>query len=160
MLPKEPADFNCRDAGHVLRLRLRDWMWPATVVVAVAIPILAQSNGPYRIGSVTFYANTYGPPLFLGAIFFAGLRWCWIGRLRPRDPTRCADCNYPLDWLDPSRGPQRCPECGADASAQWPRRRLPLSRLLLDLPGLLAMLFCGWVVTILLLAIFGVIELD
>jgi len=54
-LPKEPANFDCRDAGQVLRLRLRDWLWPA------AIPILGQSNGPHRIGSVTFYAMACPP---------------------------------------------------------------------------------------------------
>jgi len=159
-LPKEPPNFDCRDAGQVLRLRLRDWLWPAAVAIAVAIPILAQSKGPYRIGSVTYYASTYGPPLFLAAILFAGLRWCLIGRLRPRDPSRCGQCNYPLDWLAPSRGPQRCPECGADASARQTKRRVPFNRLLLDLPGLLAVLFTICVVAMLLLAMLGVIELE
>ena len=41
VLPKEPPNFDCRDAGQVLRLRLRDWLWPAAVAIAVAIPILA-----------------------------------------------------------------------------------------------------------------------
>jgi hypothetical protein len=156
----EPPDFDCRDAMQVLRLRLRDWLWPAAVAIAVAIWILAQSKGTYRIGSVTYYANTYGPPLFLAAILFAGLRWCSIGRLRPRDPSRCGQCDYPLDWLAPSRGPQCCPECGADASGPPRKRRIPLSRMLLDLPGLLALLFPIFVVAMLLLAMLGVIELE
>jgi hypothetical protein len=156
-LPKEPPNFDCRDAGQVLRQRFRDWWWPAAVVIAVVIPILGQSNGPYRIGSVTYYANTFGLPIFLAAILFAGLRWCWIGRLRPGDPTRCGHCDYPLDWMDSARGPQRCPECGGDASA---KRRVPLSRILLDVPGVLAVLFPILVVAMVLLAMLGVIELD
>jgi len=67
-------------AAEVLRFRIRDGLCWAAMAVAIAIPILGQSSGTYRIGSLTDYANIYGPPVFLALLAFAGIRWCWLGR--------------------------------------------------------------------------------
>ena len=160
-LPKEPPDFDCRNPADVLRLRLRDWCWPTAAVIAVAIPFLGRSSGlTYQIGSLAYYANTYGLLVFLPAIFLAGLRWCWVGRLRPRDPNRCGHCNYRLDWMNAEPGPRHCPECGAAASGSTGRRRVPIARLLLDLPGILAMLLPIGLAVMLMLAMLGLLDLD
>ena len=164
-MPKDPPNFDRRDAWRVLRLRFRDWMWPAAVVIAVVIPFLGRSNGAYQVGSLTYYANTFGLPLFLAAIAFAGVRWCWIGWCwtgwhPDRDPTRCGQCDYPIQWMESVPGPRCCPECGTDGSLPPTRRGIPLTRLLLDVPGLLAVLFPLSLFAMLLLAILGVIELD
>ena len=160
-LPKEPPDFDCRNPADVLRLRLRDWCWPTAAVIAVAIPFLGRSSGlTYQIGSLAYYANTYGLLVFLPAIFLAGLRWCWVGRLRPRDPNRCGQCSYRLDWMNAEPGPRHCPECGAAASGSTGRRRVPIARLLLDLPGILAMLLPIGLAVMLMLAMLGLLDLD
>lgn len=53
-MPKEPPDFDCRSAWQVLRLRVRDWMWPTAIAVAILIPILGRTGGePCKSGSVT-----------------------------------------------------------------------------------------------------------
>lgn len=168
-MPKEPADFDCRSAAQVLRLRLRDWMWPLAAAIAVTIPVLGNNGGvPYKIGSVTYYANTYGPSVFLLSIVFAGLRWCWIGHLRPRPKNRCGSCGYPTTGLAGTDSITRCPECGAEASLVAGLARpagasgvfsgVPLARWLIDLPGLLALLFVGYVVVILILLASGLID--
>jgi hypothetical protein len=126
----KPADVDSRSAVVVLRLRLLDWMWPSAVALAIVIALLGRHSGTYRIGSITYYANTYGVPLFLGLLAFAGIRWCWIGRLSLRDP------------------------------AQRARGRLPIARLLLDLPGVLVTGYAVWIVAMLVLGLFGVIDLD
>jgi hypothetical protein len=160
-LPIQPPNFDCRDPMDVLRLRLRDWWWPTAAVIAMAIPFLGRSSGlTYQIGSLAYYANTYGLLVFLPAIFLAGLRWCWVGRLRPRDPNRCGHCNYRLDWMNAEPGPRHCPECGAAASGSTGRRRVPIARLLLDLPGILAMLFPIGLAVMLMLAMLGLLDLD
>lgn len=160
-MPKETVNFDCRNPGDVLRLRLRDWCWPTAAVIAIAIPFLAQTGGGvYKIGSITDYANTYGLCIFLPAIFFAGLRWCWVGRLRSAAPNRCPQCDYRLDWMTPESGPRCCPECGADPSAAGKRRRIPLMRILLDVPGVLAMLFPIGLFAMLVLAMLGLLDLD
>ncbi|MHC5211792.1 MAG: hypothetical protein ACYTG2_13820 [Planctomycetota bacterium] len=131
----QPADVDCRSALQVLRLRLHDWMWPTALAAAIAIVFLGSHSGTYRIGSVTYYANTYGPPLFVALLLFAGVRWCWIGRPGVGDPA------------------QR-------TSGRFPFARLPIARLLLDLPGLLVAGFAAWIVVMLVLGTFGVIDLD
>lgn len=121
-LPIQPPNFDCRDPMDVLRLRLRDWWWPTAAVIAMAIPFLGRSSGlTCQIGSLAYYANTYGLLVFLPAIFLAGLRWCWVGRLRPRDPNRCGHCNDRLDWMNAEPEPRQCPECGAAASGSTGR---------------------------------------
>lgn len=167
-MPKEPPDFDCRSALQVLRLRLRDWMWPTAIAIIVVIPFLGRSDGPYKIGSITYYANVYGPWVMLFAIVFAGVRWCWIGHLRPRGANRCARCGYPTTGLDESDPTSRCPECGADpATRQGPTRRslfretfggVSILRWLLDLPGVLLLLVPVYVIVMLVLIIYGVID--
>ena len=147
----------------MLRLRLRDWLWPAATLIAVTIPFLAvalTNGGTYQIGSFAYYLNTDGQLVFLLAIFIAGLRWCWIGRLRAPDPNRCLGCHYRLDGLDTDETPKRCPECGLKGSTVPAGRRIPIARLLLDLPGVLAMLFPIGIIVIILLGILGLIDLD
>ena len=167
-MPKEPPDFDCRNAWQVLRLRLRDWMWPAALAIVVVIPFLGRSSGTYQIGSVTYYANVFGPLVMLSAIVFAGVRWCCIGHLRPRRADRCARCGYPTTGLDESDPASRCPECGADAAARRlpaPRSRIraifggaSLARWLVDLPGVLLLLVPVYVIVMIVLMIFGVID--
>lgn len=160
-MPKESPDFDCRDPVAVLLLRLRDWCWPTAIAIAVTIPLLGRTNGgAYKIGSITYYANTYGLCIFLPAIFIAGLRWCWIGRIRSAAPNHCPWCDYRLDGVVSEAGLQCCPECGADPSTAGKRRRIPLMRLLLDVPGVLVMLFPIWVFGMLILATFGLLDLD
>ncbi|MHC4846227.1 MAG: hypothetical protein ACYTCU_08700 [Planctomycetota bacterium] len=122
-----PADVDVRNPAQVLRLRLRDWVWPAAIAVAMAIAFLGGYSGTYRVGSITYYANVYGLPLFVAALAFAGIRWFWIGRPGPGDP------------------------------AWW---RLPVRRLLLDLPGLLAAGSAAWIVAMVILGLLGIIDLD
>ena len=164
-MPKLPPNFDPLDPRAVLRLRFRDWMWPAAVAVAVAIPLLGWSDGPYRIGSVTYYASMLGLPVFLAASLFAGLRWCWIGRVGRRAANLCGRCGYPLDRLAAAGGPPRCPECGTVASTSTTGRRVPFReippiRLLIDLPGVLAILFPLLTVGLVVLAVIGVINID
>ena len=161
-MPKEPPDFDCRDAVQVLRLRLRDWMWPTALMVVMAIVTFGyfDNTSPYRIGSLTYYVNTFGPILILLGLLFAGLRWCLLGRLRPHDSLRCAQCNYPLDWSASLPDAKQCPECGTSCSAARSKHRAPFTRRLLDLPGLLAALFAVFVIIVLVLASRGVIDFD
>ena len=160
-MPKEPPDFDHRDTVAVLLLRLRDWCWPVAIAIAVTIPILGRtSGGAYKIGSITYYANTYGLCIFLPAIFIAGLRWCWIGRMRSAAPNHCLRCGYHLEGAVSEAGVQCCPECGADQSTAGKRRRIPLMRLLLDLPGILAMLLPIGLAVMLMLAMLGILDLD
>jgi hypothetical protein len=165
-MPKPPPDFDPLDPLAVLRLRFRDWMWPAAVAVAVAIPLLQRWNAPYQAGSVSFYANVVlGPWILLAASLFAGLRWCWIGRIGRRAADLCGRCGYPLDRLAAASGPPRCPECGTVASARTTGRRIPFReipplRLLLDVPGVLAILFPLLIVGLLMLVVTGVITID
>jgi DNA-directed RNA polymerase subunit RPC12/RpoP len=167
-MPKEPPHFDCRSAWAVLRLRLKDWMWPAAIAGAIAIPYLGRTAGPYRIGSFTYYFQHFSPFLWLALVMFAGFRWSWIGRMRPRDRGACPRCGYRLDGLDARDPAARCPECGTDAAtrrmlAARPSLRrtfdgLTLARALLDLPALLAVLLPVLLVTLLVLMIFGFIE--
>jgi hypothetical protein len=167
-MPKEPANFDCRSAWAVLRLRLKDWMWPMAVAGAIAIPLLGRTAGPYRIGSFTYYFQIFGPWLWLALVMFAGFRWSWIGHMRPRDRGACPRCGYRLDGLDARDPAAHCPECGADAAtrrmlAARPSLRrtfdgLTLGRALLDLPALLAALVPFFVATLLVLMIFGFID--
>ena len=125
------TNFDCYSSAQVLQLRLRDWMWPSAMAMAIGIALLGQSDAvTYRIGSITYYANAYGPPLFLALLVFAGIRWCWIGSPRAFDPEQRA------------------------------RRRLPIARVLLDLPGLLVAGYAIWIVTMVVLGLVGVVDLD
>ena len=169
-MPREPDNFDCRSARQVLSLRLRDWMWPSAVAVTVTVPFLFQTDGSgfFRIGSLADYVNTFGPLIMLAAIAFAGVRWCWLGHLRPRDARCCARCGYPIGDVDHSRSDARCPECGADPTirrtanaCRWIResfRGVSLARLLLDLPGLLLLLIPVCAFLIVTLVIIGVID--
>ncbi len=155
---------------QVLRLRFRDWMWPTAIAIAFLIPILGRTGGePYRIGSLTYYANSCGGILlWLAAIFLAGARWCWIGYLRPRDPSLCGRCGYPAAGLDDRDPSSRCPECGADAATgrrpppRWSLREslrgVPIARYLIDLPGILLMLYPLGGIVAAVLMIFWVID--
>lgn len=164
-MPKKPPNFDCRSTAQVLRLRFRDWMWPSALALTIAIPFAGRSSGPYPIGSLTYYANTLGPPLMLAALTFTGIRWCtlgwcWIGATPRRDPTRCAQCDYPLAGLEPCQGPQICPECGTDTCTPPTWSRPSITRTLIDLPGLLLASLPIFLIAILMLALFGLIDLD
>lgn len=167
-MPKEPPEFDCRSVRQVLRLRLKDWLWPLALGVAIAVPLLGRTDGPYRIGSPTYYIQTLGPLVWLGAIMFAGMRWAWVGRMRPRCGDSCARCGYSLDGLG-ARDPRTpCPECGAHGRARevatvWSYARqsfagLTLARALIDLPLLIALLFPLWILVALALMLLGVID--
>ncbi|MCP4795648.1 MAG: hypothetical protein GY885_05760 [Phycisphaeraceae bacterium] len=56
--------------------------------------------------------------------------------------------------------PQRCPECGEATSATRPARRISIARLLVDLPGVLAMLVPIGFLVMILLAVVGLLDLD
>jgi hypothetical protein len=171
-MPMEPPDFDCRSASQVLRLRFRDWMWPAAIAVAMLIPILGRTGGePYRAGSVTYYMNTKETAfVWLAAIAFAGVRWCWIGRWRARGSGVCRQCGYPTTGLDESDSASRCPECGADAatsrrpSPRWRIRETfggaSLARCLLHLPGLLLLLYGTVGLVVFALVVFRIVRLD
>jgi hypothetical protein len=186
-MPKEPDDFDCRSVRHVLKLRFRDWMWPTAVAITVLIPWVAnpqndaevisafansESNPPgsYRIGSLTYYLNAYGPLVMLAAMGFTGVRWCWLGHLRPREDQRCAGCGYLIGGFADSPPNARCSECGADSAVQrtptvrsWLResfRGVTIARLAIDLPGLLFLGFVAFVFVLITLAVFGVITID
>lgn len=165
VVPNKPPHFNRRDARQVFFLRLRDWMWPTAIAIAVAIVLLSRSSGPYHIGSVTYLANMYGPPLILIATVFAGVRWCaigwcWMGAPSDHDPSRCDYCDYSLVGLDGIRDSKRCPECGSELAGPPTRRRIPIARMLLDLPGLLTVLAAFALVAVVMLALVGVVEFD
>jgi hypothetical protein len=106
--------------------------------------------------------------LWLAAIFFAGFRWCMVGALRSRDRNRCARCGYPTNGLDDRDPSSLCPECGADATTRHvPTMRstlreafrgVPISRYLIDLPGILVMLYPVLGIVAMVLMIFGVID--
>ncbi len=172
-VPKVPPDFDCCHAGQVLRLRFRDWMWPLAILTCVGVFVASRPtspNGVYRIGSLTYYANMLGPLVVFVLVPLAGARWCWLGRVRPMPAGRCGGCGYDLAGLaaaGASGGGVRCPECGvvdslavvgAGAATRRPRRRVPLVRRLIDLPGLLLMLTWLYMVVAVVLIIFGVID--
>lgn len=169
-MPKEPPDFDCRSALQVLRLRVRDWMWPAALAIAVAITVLNRSALPREPGAIALLLGVFGPWVLIGALVFASARWCWIGRLRPRGANQCARCGYPTTGLDDSDPASRCPECGAGPddrrtpTAALPFlasiRGAPISRWLIDLPGVLGLLFAIFMFTMLVLIVFGVVVLD
>lgn len=164
-VPKRPKHVNRRDARQVFLLRLRDWMWPTAIAIAAATFFLARSSGPYRIGSITYVASTFGPLVILLAMMFAAVRWCaigwcWVGAPLDHDPSRCGRCDYPLVGLDVIRGLVCCPECGGDLGVPSNRRRIPLARAMLDLPGLLIVLGALALVALVVLAAVGVVELD
>lgn len=171
-MPVDSRDCDGRDPAQVLRLRFRDWVWPSALALAIILPVLKSVlvPPPYRIGSPEDYLLLCGLPVWLLAMFVAGARWCWIGRMRPRREDCCGRCGYPTRGLDPSDALGRCPECGTRFAASHPgtrrsvfRRRfegLTFLRALLDLPGLLLMSFPAYVVTLLLLVTLGVIEID
>ena len=169
-MPKEPSDFDCRSASKVLRLRFRDWMWPTALAIVVAIPVLNHSDWPRSIGPIAFSIGVFGPWIWIGAIAFAGVRWCSIGRLRPRGANQCARCGYPTTGLDDSDPASRCPECGAGpddrrtptagASFLASIRGASISRWLIDLPGLLGLLFAIFMFTMLMLIVFGIVVID
>ena len=161
-MPKEPPNFDCRDAIAVLLLRLRDWCWPVAIASAVTIPILGRTNGvAYKIGSIAYYANTPCAVLAFFLLFFiAGLRWCWIGRIRPYGPGRCRKCGYRLIWTRTSPVPERCPECGEATAVPTRGRRISIARRLVDLPGVLAMLVPIGFLVMILLAVVGLLDLD
>ena len=93
----------------------RDWCWP--VAIAMTRPLLGRTNrAAYKIGSITCYANTTCAVLtFCLPFLIAGLRWCWIGRVRPHGPGRCRPSGYRLAWTGTSaaKRPQRRREAGA-----------------------------------------------
>jgi hypothetical protein len=190
-MPKEPDDFDCRSVRHVLKLRFRDWMWPTAIAITVLVPWIATAQndaevlsvmesasanaqpnppGSYRIGSLTYYLNAYGPLVMLAAMGFAGVRWCWLGHLRPREDRRCARCGYPIDGFADAPPNARCSECGADATVQrtptvrsWLResfRGVTIARLAIDLPGLLLLGFVAFVFVLITLVVFGVVPID
>lgn len=143
-------------------------MWPLALAFVVAIPFLGYSNGTYRIGSLTYYVNVYGPLLFFAAMAFAGLRWCHLGCLRRSHDTHCVQCNYPLDWSASAVDVERCPECGLSSSKHTKRQvslkhllvGVSFKRLLIDLPGLLLLLVPVSLIVLLLLGTMGLIDLD
>lgn len=186
-MPKEPANFDCRSVRQVLALRIRDWMWPTAVAIVVLIPWVANAQndaelisvtansqlnhpGSYRIGSLTYYLNAYGPLVMLAAMGFAGVRWCWLGRLRPGKEPRCAGCGYLIGGFADSPSDARCSECGADATVRrtptvrsWLResfRGVTIARLAIDLPGLLLLGFLALVLALIPLVRFGVMNVD
>ena len=143
-------------------------MWPTALAIVIAIPLLGRSDGPYPIGSITFFANVFGPWVVLAAIAFAGARWCSIGHLRPRGRDGCGRCGYPTAGRAAGAAAGRCPECGAEPSDQASERDrstlretfrgVPIARLLLDLPGLLLLLVPPYVIAMAILILFGVID--
>jgi hypothetical protein len=149
-------------------------MWPTAVAIVVLIPLVARAgtdpSGTYRIGSLTFYLNAYGPFVLLAAMTFAGLRWCWLGHLRPRKGRRCACCGYPSPETAIPAPDARCSECGADAIAQRTHtlvslvrecfRGVTLGRLAIDLPGILILAYGAFVVMLITLVLFGLISID
>jgi|GEM_PF-905560 len=186
-MPKEPNNFDCRSVRQVLNLRFRDWMWPTAVAIAILIPWVANAQndaelhaafanaqsdlpGAYRIGSLSYYLNAYGPLIVLAAIGVGGVRWCWLGHLRPREDGRCAECGYPTGGFADSPPNARCSECGADATVQrtptvrsWLResfRGVTVARVAIDLPGLLILGFLALVLVLITLVEFGVIPSD
>jgi hypothetical protein len=169
-MPREPDNFDCRSVRQVLFLRLRDWMWPSALAVVVTVPLMFQTDasGTYRIGSVAHFVSIFGPPIMLMAIVFAGLRWCWLGHLRPRDANCCARCGYPIGKVHHAEGAARCSECGATSTIQRTAtlrtliresfRGVSLARFLLDVPGLLLLLLPLSIFVIVTLIVVGVID--
>jgi hypothetical protein len=139
-MPTEPADFDPHRCSPVLRLRCRDWVWPSTLLLAAAMLMLGAIEPPRFAGSMGTLFDEYGPVAFGVLLAVTGVRWCWVGRLRGPRPDRCGGCGYAMTGLDPSDESVRCPECGADGRERRATRPVPLARVLLDLPGVLAFL--------------------
>ena len=157
LVPKPPLHFDSRNPIEVLRLRFRDWMWPVAVVLIIAIPFLGRTNGGvYKVGSFTYYMNTYAPLAWLAAFVFVGVRWFWIGRLQPRRPGYCGQCNYPVSGNDAVI----CPECGADEKVMTATRRISIARILIDLPSVVCILFPIFITVMIALSISGIIDGD
>jgi hypothetical protein len=144
-MPTEPADFDPHRSLQVLRLRVRDWLWPSALMLAAAMLMLGAIEPSRFAGSMGTLFDEYGPIVFGVLLAIAGVRWCWVGRLRGPRPDRCGGCGYAMTGLDPSDELVRCPECGADGRERRATRPVPLGRVLLDLPGVLAFLAGGFI---------------
>jgi hypothetical protein len=127
------------------------------VIVVAAISYLGHANGTYQIGSITYYATTpYANVVWSAALVFIGIRWFAIGRLRPRIAGMCGRCNYRILGSDS----QRCPECGADKNALESTRRVSFARIVIDLPSVFILLMPVSIIGMIILGVFGIIDLD
>ena len=147
-MPTEPVDFDSNRSLQVLRLRFRDWGWPTALLLAAAAFVLGASELERPPGSLGFLISEWGPGLFGVLLVVAGVRWCWIGRIRSPRADRCGRCDYQMTGLDPSDSTVRCPECGADGRQRRASRPVPLARVLIDLPGVLVALAGSAIATI------------
>lgn len=139
-MPSEPPDFDARDWSQVLRLRLRDRFWQAAIVIAVATVTLGSLAG-WRAAPLLWLERQGAIP-FGVLVVVAGIRWCWVGRLTTSRGDRCGACGDSMRGVDPAA---RCPECGAEDLQRRAARSVPVARLILDLPGVLAAILGAWI---------------
>jgi len=132
-MPSEPPDFDSLDWRQVLRLRLRDRFWQAAILLGIAIAAMGSIGG-WRAAPL-LWLERHGAIPFGVLLVVAGIRWCWVGRVSSARGDRCGGCGYSTIGLDPAG---RCPECGAEARERRNLRTIPVARVVLDLPGVLA----------------------
>ena len=72
---QKPVSKPVDDVLASLCLKLFDWPLLATITISAVFLVFGRSDGPYPIGSPTFYANQFGPVTLFALAIYSGVRW-------------------------------------------------------------------------------------
>lgn len=72
---QKPVVIPVDDVMASIRLKLFDWPLLVVISISAVFLVLGRSDGPYPIGSPTFYANQYGPATLFALAIYSGIRW-------------------------------------------------------------------------------------
>ena len=72
---QKPVVIPVDDVMASIRLKLFDWPLLVVISISAVFLVLGRSDGPYPIGSPTFYANQYGPATLFALAIYIGIRW-------------------------------------------------------------------------------------
>ena len=72
---QKPVVIPVDDVMASIRLKLFDWPLLVVISISAVFLVLGRSDGPYPIGSPTFYANQFGPATLFALAIYSGIRW-------------------------------------------------------------------------------------
>lgn len=72
---QKPVVIPVDDVMASIRLKLFDWPLLVVISISAVFLVLGRSDGPYPIGSPTFYANQFGPATQFALAIYSGIRW-------------------------------------------------------------------------------------